>query len=134
VKNRSGRPPLIIDRDIDVDIDIDDGLAGRFVAERASRVGTMGSSPVMMRASRKARRLTVAEADRPVPKDFAGTAEIALRMRTLTAASATLENWSSSRSGAMPPPTPRLSFVMLVASVTLTSTWFDCEPFCPYQG
>jgi hypothetical protein len=133
VKNRSGRPPLIIDRDIDIDIDIDDGLAGRFVAERASRVGTIGSSPVMMRASRKARRLTVADADRPVPKRFAGTAEIALRIRTLTAASATLENWSSSRSGAMP-PTPRLSFVMLVASVTLTSTTFDCEPFCPYQG
>src|SRR6266446_8198066 len=36
VKKRSGRPPLAVE--IDIDIEIDDGLAGRFVAERASRV------------------------------------------------------------------------------------------------
>jgi hypothetical protein len=131
VKKRSGRPPLAVD--IDIDIDIDDGLAGRFVAERASRVGIMGSFPVTMRASRKARRLTVAGAERPVPKRSAGTVEIALRIRTSTAASLTLENWLSSRSGAMT-PTPALSFVMLVASVTLTLTTFNCEPFRPYQG
>jgi hypothetical protein len=129
VKKRSGRPPLAVD--IDIDMDIDDGLAGRFVAERASRVGTMGRLPVMRRASRKARRLTVDGAERPVPKRPAGTTEIALWMRTSTAASLTLENWSSSRSGATP-PTPRLSFVMSVASVILTT--FDCEPFDPYQG
>jgi hypothetical protein len=91
VKNRSGRPPLAVD--IDIDIEIDDGLAGRFVAETASRVGTMGRLPVTMRASRKARRLTVDDAERPVPKRSAGTFEIALRIRTSTAASLTLENW-----------------------------------------
>jgi hypothetical protein len=95
VKKRSCRPPRIIA--------IDDGLAGRFVAERASRVGTMGSLPVMMRASRKARRLTVDGAERPVPKRSAGTAEIALRIRTSTPASLTFENWLSSRSGATTP-------------------------------
>jgi hypothetical protein len=116
VKKRSCRPPRIIA--------IDDGLAGRFVAERASRVGTMGSLPVMMRASRKARRLTVDGAERPVPKRSAGTAEIALRIRTSTAASATFENWSSSRNGATL-STPRLSLVMSVASVTLTLTTFN---------
>jgi hypothetical protein len=134
VKNRSFRPPLIIDAD-DADIDdgdIDDGLAGRFVAERVSRVGAMGKLPVMMRALRKARRLTAADAERPVPKRSAETIEIALRIRTSTAASLTFENWLSSRSGATP-PTPALSFVMLVASVTLTLTTFDCEPFSPYH-
>src|SRR6266404_5133600 len=131
VKKRSGRPPLVID----IENDIDDGLAGRFVAERASRVGTMGRFPVMMRASRKARRLAVRDAERPVPKRSAGTTEIALRIRTSTAASATLENWLSSRSGATT-PTPGLSFVILVASVTLTLILptFDCEPSRPYQG
>src|SRR6266404_3486256 len=123
VKKRSGRPPLAVD----IDIEIDDGLAGRFVAERASRVGTMGRFPVMMRASRKARRLIVAGAERPVPKRSGGSVEIALRIRTSTAASLILENWSSSRSGATT-PTPRLSLVMSVASVTLTLSTFDCEP------
>jgi hypothetical protein len=78
VKNRSCRPPLIID----IDDGIDDGLAGRFVAERVSGVGTMGKFPVMRRAPRKARRLTVAGAGRPVPKRSAGTVDIALRIRT----------------------------------------------------
>src|SRR6266446_436918 len=111
VKKRSGRPPLAVD----IDIDIDDGLAGRFVAERASRVGTMGRFPVMMRASRKARRLIVAGAERPVPKRSGGSVEIALRIRTSTAAS------------------PRLSLVMSVASVILTLSTFDCEPSRPYH-
>jgi hypothetical protein len=133
VKNRSGRPPLIVDIDIDIDIDIDDGLAGRFVAERASRDGTMGRLPMMMRASRKARRLTLAGAERPVPKRSARTTDIALRIRTSMAASRTLENWLSSRSGATT-PTSRLSFAMVVASGTLTLSTFDCEPSRRYQG
>jgi hypothetical protein len=118
VKYRSCCPPL----------NIDDVFAGRFVAESISLVGTMGRLPVIMGASRKARRLTVFGAERPVPNRSAGSAEIALRIRPSTAARLTLENSLSSRSGAM----MRVSFVMLVASVTLTP--FNCDPFTPYHG
>ena len=118
VKYCSCRPPL----------NIDDAFAGRFVAVSISLVGTMGRLPVIMRASRKARRPTVFGAERPVPKRSAGSAEIAWRIRPSTAARLTLENSLSSRSGA----TTRVSLVMLTASVTLTP--FNCDPFCPYHG
>ena len=118
VKYCSCRPPL----------NIDDALPGRFVAESISLVGTMGRLPVMMRASRKARRLTVFGTESPVPKRSAGRAEIASRIRPSTAARVTLENSLSSRSGA----TTRVSLVMLVASVTLVS--FNCDSFRPYHG
>jgi hypothetical protein len=58
VKNRSCCPPRIIE----------EGLAGRFVAERVSLVGTMGRFPVIMHPSRKASRLTAVGAESPVPK------------------------------------------------------------------
>jgi hypothetical protein len=56
-KNRSCCPPRIIE----------EGLAGRFVAERVPLVGTMGRFPVIMDPSRKASRLTAVGAERPVP-------------------------------------------------------------------
>src|SRR5712671_7720916 len=81
VKNRSCRPPRIID----------EGLAGRFVAERVSLVGRMGRFPVIMRPLRKAFGLNAVGAECPVPKRFAGSVVIALRRCPSVEASHTFE-------------------------------------------
>src|SRR5258706_11727814 len=81
VKNRSCRPPRITD----------EGLAGRFVAERVSLVGTMGRLPVIRRPLRKDLGLNAVGAECPVPKCFAGSVEIALRICASVAASHTFE-------------------------------------------
>jgi hypothetical protein len=121
VKNRSCCPPRIIE----------ERLAGRFVAERVSLLGTMGRFPVIMHPTRKASRLTAVGAERPVPKRSDVSVEIAWRTRTSRAASRTLEKRVPLCNGATP-PNPRLMFVMLVASVTLTTLKY--EPYRPYQG
>src|SRR6266481_8741166 len=90
LKTRSCRPPRIID----------EGLAGRFVAERVSLVGTMGRLPVIMRPLRKALGLNAVGAECPVPKCFAGRVVIALRICASVVASHTFEKCTPPYSGA----------------------------------
>jgi hypothetical protein len=69
----------------------DDGLAEAIRRRKSFLVGTMGGFPVIIRLLRKALGFKTVGAECPVPKCFAGSVEIALRICTSLAANHTFE-------------------------------------------
>lgn len=100
-----------------------DAAAGRLVTDNASRVGTTGRFPAIMRPPRKVSPFTPTGLARPVPNCPVGTVEMPPRTRSFTAAIRKLEYAPPERSGAIPPnprPGPLWKLLMTVTLVMLT--------------